>query len=86
MRRFMPGAAMVAVALALLAGACAALTAPDAASRSPIWDVRGKVFIDEATLVARLTAARFRLLGEVHDNPLHHLLRARILAAIVERG
>lgn len=77
---------MAAVALALLTGACAAVTAPDPASPSRIWDVRGEVFIGEATLVARLTAVRFRLLGEVHDNPLHHLLRARLLAAIAARG
>ncbi len=77
---------MVAVAWALLAGGCAAFTAPDTASPSRIWDVHGEAFIAEPVLLARLASVRFRLLGEVHDNPLHHRLRARLLAAMAARG
>lgn len=75
------------MALALLTCACARVPASSGlGSASRIWDVRGEVFIGEDVLVARLTSARFRLLGEVHDNPFHHLLRARLLAAIAAGG
>jgi uncharacterized iron-regulated protein len=55
-----------------------------AASR--IWDVRAGRFISEARLVADLASARYRLLGEVHDNPAHHAIRARLIREIVARG
>ncbi|MGQ0510839.1 MAG: ChaN family lipoprotein [Betaproteobacteria bacterium] len=68
-------AALAAGAL-LLAG-CA--TNPPAALEGRIWDARGGHYIDEDTLLARLRAARYRLLGEVHDHPEHHAIRARLL-------
>lgn len=47
-----------------------------------IWDVRAARFVAESQLVGRLAAARYRLLGEVHDNPAHHAIRARLIAAL----
>jgi len=47
-----------------------------------IWDVRAARFVAEEQLVGRLAAARYRLLGEVHDNPAHHAIRARLIAAL----
>jgi uncharacterized iron-regulated protein len=55
-----------------------------AASR--IWDVRAGRFVSEARLVADLATARYRLLGEVHDNPAHHAIRARLIREIAARG
>lgn len=51
-----------------------------------IWDVKAGSFIAEDTLVARLVASRFVLLGERHDNPDHHALQAKLLRAMVEAG
>ena len=39
-------------------------------------------FIDERALVAALLAARFRFIGEVHDDAAQHAVRARLLAAL----
>lgn len=47
-----------------------------------LWDVRAERFITEDELLARLRAARYRLLGEVHDHPAHHALRAGLLARL----
>jgi len=62
---------------------------PGCASGSPaggledrIWDVRAERFISEEELLVRLRAARYRLLGEVHDHPAHHTLRAGLLAQL----
>ncbi|HET8876643.1 MAG TPA: ChaN family lipoprotein [Casimicrobiaceae bacterium] len=43
-------------------------------------------FVTEAALVADLAAARYRLLGEIHDDPAHHAIRARLLSEIAQRG
>jgi uncharacterized iron-regulated protein len=51
-----------------------------------IWDVRASVPIMRDTLVARLAARRFVLLGEKHDNPDHHRLQAWTLAELVAAG
>jgi len=76
-------------AAALILAACRTV-APDLAVAvdvpARIWDVRGERFVDERDLVTRLTAARFRLLGEIHDNPRHHAARARIVTAIAAQG
>jgi uncharacterized iron-regulated protein len=47
-----------------------------------IWDQRGQRFVDEATLAASVSAAEFVILGEVHDNPDHHAVQARLVGAI----
>jgi uncharacterized iron-regulated protein len=37
-----------------------------------IWDVRSQRFIDQATLVKQTLGTEYLLLGERHDNPVHH--------------
>src|SRR5258705_13575215 len=51
-----------------------------------IWDVKAGAFISESTLVSRLAASRFVLLGERHDNPDHHALEAKLVRALIEAG
>jgi uncharacterized iron-regulated protein len=51
-----------------------------------IWDVRAAAPITRDTLVARLAARRFVLLGEKHDNPDHHRLQAWTVAELVAAG
>ena len=63
---------------------CAQAASPAAVPR--IWDVRANRFASEPQLVAGLAAARYRLLGEVHDNAAHHVIRARLIAAVAATG
>ena len=51
-----------------------------------IWDVRAAAPISGETLITRLAARRYVLLGEKHDNPDHHRLQAWTLAALVAAG
>jgi uncharacterized iron-regulated protein len=51
-----------------------------------IWDVRAHRYLGESKLVANLADARYRLLGEVHDNAAHHVIRARLIDAIAATG
>lgn len=51
-----------------------------------IWAPRAGRLVDEAALDAAVTAADYVFLGEVHDNPDHHLLQARLLRAILASG
>lgn len=51
-----------------------------------LWDVRSKRAVAESELLDALAAARYRLLGEVHDNPLHHAARAELIAGLAARG
>jgi uncharacterized iron-regulated protein len=51
-----------------------------------LWDVRAATAITPETLVARLAARRFVLLGEKHDNPDHHRLQAWVVDALVAAG
>jgi uncharacterized iron-regulated protein len=74
----------VAWGIAMVAACAAAPATPKGAPR--IFDVNGQRYIDEAALVARLATTRYRLLGEVHDNPEHHALRARLVGALAARG
>lgn len=51
-----------------------------------IWDQRAQAFVDEGLLAAAVAGADFVLLGEVHDNPDHHLLQARLVRAVTAAG
>lgn len=51
-----------------------------------IWDVRAAAPIARETLITRLAARRYVLLGEKHDNPDHHRLQAWVLGALVAAG
>lgn len=51
-----------------------------------IWDLNTAAPGTPESLLAALRAARFRLLGEVHDNPAHHAARLKLLNALGESG
>lgn len=42
--------------------------------------------MDEEALLRALRPARYRLLGEIHDNPAHHAIRARLVDALGRSG
>lgn len=50
-----------------------------------VWDVNGHRWASEAELVARVQRSDVVLVGETHDNPDHHRLEARLLAAFAAR-
>jgi uncharacterized iron-regulated protein len=51
-----------------------------------IWDERAQDFVTEDALVRALAEADFALLGEIHDNPDHHVIQARLVRAIAAGG
>lgn len=51
-----------------------------------IWETATGRFVPEDSLLARLSGARFALIGEKHDNPEHHRIQARLVAQIVAAG
>lgn len=51
-----------------------------------IWDMHSQRFIDEATLIARINLSNVVLLGEVHDNVVHHELQQKMLQARIDSG
>lgn len=51
-----------------------------------LWDMNSQSYIDEATLFSRINAANILLLGEVHDNPLHHEFQQQLLKAWLVSG
>jgi uncharacterized iron-regulated protein len=51
-----------------------------------IWDVSAGAAVTPETLVTRLAARRFILLGEKHDNPDHHRLQAWTVRALIAAG
>lgn len=75
---------LVALVLAALAG-CAAAPVTNRLD-APIVDVASRRVIGEATLVDAVAHVRFRMLGELHDDPEHHAIRARLIGEIARRG
>jgi len=72
-----------ALVLAVAAAGCAGpSSSPTAGLEGRIWDVRSERFVSDEELAAQLRKARFRLLGEVHDHPEHHRLRAALISEI----
>jgi uncharacterized iron-regulated protein len=51
-----------------------------------IWDARGQRFVEEEALVSAAAAADYVMLGEMHDNPDHHVIQARLVRALGNRG
>lgn len=51
-----------------------------------VWDVRTARFVTPDAMVRELTAARFVLLGEKHDNPDNHQVQAVVLRALLANG
>lgn len=79
-----------AVAAMLLLAGCADLAGGTSGSDHPlkdvIWDMSAGRAIDEAELAERLEAADIAILGEIHDNPLHHKRQAALVAALAPKG
>jgi len=82
----------VIVVAGLLLGACTSNSAwmtskgSEHALVGRIWDVRAERFVSETDLADDAALAKFVLLGEKHDNPDHHFLQSKVLAALIERG
>jgi uncharacterized iron-regulated protein len=51
-----------------------------------IWDMHSQSFIDEAALISRINLSNVLLLGEVHDNVVHHELQQKMLQARIDSG
>ena len=51
-----------------------------------VWDMNSLSFVDETELFKRINASKVLLLGEVHDNVVHHELQKKLLMARVESG
>ncbi|MDX8385570.1 MAG: ChaN family lipoprotein [Gallionella sp.] len=51
-----------------------------------VWDMNNAVFVEESELMNRLNNSDVLLLGEVHDNLLHHELQQKLLQARIDSG
>ncbi|MGE0554043.1 MAG: ChaN family lipoprotein [Gemmatimonadales bacterium] len=51
-----------------------------------LYDGSTRAPLDQRVLLDRARSADFVLLGEVHDNPVHHETRGRILTALADVG
>lgn len=71
----------IALSVLLAAAAPAAACAPE-----PGKICAGDRAIGEAELVERLSSAAIIILGERHDNPVHHEWQARLIAALSPEG
>lgn len=78
------------LASVLLLAACTVGGTGTAAGDHPlagtIWSVAEGRAIDRDTLVARLAGADYAILGEIHDNPVHHERQAALVEAIAPAG
>lgn len=63
----------------------ATLALTDHALADRIWDVRGERFIDTAQLLEKVVQSEYLLLGETHDNPVHHRYQADMIDALAAR-
>jgi uncharacterized iron-regulated protein len=75
------------IALACLAG-CAAprLILAEHPLAGRVWDVALGRFLPPPEAEERIAAADIALLGEIHDNPAHHQIQARLLRQAIARG
>lgn len=51
-----------------------------------VWDVAQQRFIEPGEAERRIVAADIVLLGETHDNPVHHAIQARLLQHALAAG
>jgi uncharacterized iron-regulated protein len=58
----------------------------DETSGDRILDTRSGTFVSRNVFLRRATAARFLILGESHDNAIHHRLQAQILDSLLRTG
>lgn len=80
-------AACVAAGAAALLGGCAQpLLHADHPLAGRIWDVRAGAFIERETLWQRAAAAPHVLIGETHDNRVHHRQQLELLEALARGG
>ena len=49
-----------------------------------IWDVKNKAFIDRAELIQRMLTTEYLMLGERHDNMVHHRYQAWAIQQLYE--
>ncbi|HXI35529.1 MAG TPA: ChaN family lipoprotein [Burkholderiales bacterium] len=75
-----------AATILALAGCASPLVLENHPLTGEIWDIRAQAFIPEDELLARLPAAAHVILGETHDNPVHHRLQRRVLNALAPAG
>jgi len=81
---------MLACAVLLLGAGCAALGAGPERDGAP--GARGAISaadgarLTEAELASALAEANIVILGEIHDNPLHHLRQARLVRQLQPQG
>lgn len=61
------------------------LTLTDHVLVDKIWDVKGERFIDKAQLVEQITGSDYLLLGETHDNPVHHRYQAEMIDVLAAK-
>lgn len=78
-------AAVLCLALAL-SGLPFLARADDHPLAGRVWSVKDGAFVAPADVETAAVAARLVLLGEIHDNPEHHALQARLLRAVVASG
>ncbi len=76
---------LVVLALTALAASLAACALPRGEGAGPIVGAGG-ARLDEAALVAALAETDVVVLGEVHDNPVHHARQARLVRALDPGG
>ncbi|HSE76641.1 MAG TPA: ChaN family lipoprotein [Alphaproteobacteria bacterium] len=78
---------VMAVSAGMWLAACMPLgrTAPQSLPGS-IYAARTGEFVAAEEFVSTIASIDFVLLGEMHDNPEHHRLQARLIAAIAETG
>jgi len=76
-----------ALAACAALGACSStLVLEDHPLAGRIWDARAGAFISREELLVRLPGAERIILGEIHDNPLHHRLQRQVLDSLVAAG
>jgi uncharacterized iron-regulated protein len=51
-----------------------------------LWDVQQQGFIDQAVLTERMLTSEYLLLGEKHDNPVHHQHQSWVINAVAKTG
>lgn len=65
-----------------LASACTTPLTQRSTFSESVWDVAANQVITSELLVERLRAANVVLLGETHDNPVHHRIQNTLLTAL----
>jgi len=75
--------ALSLVALLLL-GACATTHMGEHPLAGRVWDVRHERFIEPEQAEALVARADYALLGETHDNAVHHQIQLRLLRRAAE--